>query len=88
MVYKRNSNSYSLFRRVLESIEDRVDGMSQEMSSDHKCSEGVEQITWKVVKSPSIGLFKLEVRPAFVRNWVSVLSPQREALTTDMRCSF
>lgn len=45
MVYKRNSNSYSLFRRVLESIEDRVDEMSQEMSSDHKCSEGVEQIT-------------------------------------------
>lgn len=61
-------------------MEDRLDEMSQEMSSDHKCSEDLEQITCKLVKSHSIGLFRLEVRPAFVKNGVSVLSLQRETM--------
>lgn len=69
---------------LIYSIEDRLDEMSQEMSSDHKCSEELEQITCKGLKSPSIGHFRLEVRPSFVRNGVSVLSPPRGTLTTDM----
>lgn len=103
-MYKRNTNYYPLFRRVLErinslsistkdrtdvliySIEDRLDEISQEMSSDHKCSEELKLITCEVVKSPSIDIFRPEVRPAFVRNGMSVLSPQ--ALTTDMGCLF
>lgn len=54
------------------------------MSSDHKYSEELEQITCKGVNSLSKAHFRLEVRPSFVRNGVSVLSPQREALTTNM----
>lgn len=56
------------------------------MNSDHKCSEELEQIICKVVKSPSLGFTRAGVRPTSVKNGVSILSPQTEILTTDIAC--
>lgn len=86
--YQKEVISYYLFLpkigQIIQFIGQTTQTRCKEMNSDYKCSEELEQITQKAVKSLSLCFFRAGVRPTSVRNRASVLSPQTETLTMDM----